>query len=149
MFLERYLRYRNYSFSFQLDIFDNMRDKLLDRIMLTTDKLNLEQKIIEILAIYPRITLEELIEKTRASRSDISKCLSTFTLESYTPLNDETVYIHQGIIGKKHNKKYWDFLLHSIIITKQRTENDTKTYELSLFAVVKEVSLSTIYIIKT
>jgi hypothetical protein len=72
---------------------------------------------------------------------DISKCVSTFTLESYSPLNDETVYIHQGIIGKKHNKKYWDFLLHSIIITKQRTENDTKTYELSLFGVMLVLTL--------
>ena len=140
-FLEKYLRYRNHSFSFQLDIFDNMLYKLLDPIMLTTEKLNLEQKIVEILAIYPIITLEELIEKTRASRSDISKCLATFTLESYAPLNDENAYIHQGVIGKKHNKKYWDFLLHSIIIAKQGAENGTKTYELSLFGVMVVLTL--------
>ena len=43
---------------------------------------------------------------------------------------DKTVYLHQGVIGKKHNKKYWDFLLHSVITVKQNSQGYEKTYEL-------------------
>jgi hypothetical protein len=136
LFKERFLKYRNHSFSFQLEIFDNMSDKWLIEMILTGNTLNLEQKIIEILAINPGITFEELFKKTGTeSKSDVNKCLSMYTLESYKPLNDRTVYLYQESIGKRHNKKYWDLLLHSVIIVKQNKDN-IKTYELSLFGVV-------------
>ena len=42
LFIEKYLKYKNHSYSFQLDIFDNMRDKLFHE-MIVTDKTSLEQ----------------------------------------------------------------------------------------------------------
>ena len=57
------------------------------------------------------------------------------TLESYRPINDRTVYLYQESIGKRHNKKYWDLLLHSVIIVKSGKDN-IKTYESSLFGVI-------------
>ena len=136
LFKGKFLKYRNQSFSFQLDIFDNMCEKWLREMILNGNRLTLEQKIIEILAINPGITIEELVEKTGIeSKSDVSRCLSEYTLESYRPINDRTVYLHQGSIGKRHNKKYWDLLLHSVIIVKPGKDN-IKTYELSLFGVI-------------
>ena len=136
LFKEKFLKYRNQSFSFQLDIFDNMCDKWLREMILNSNGLNLEQKIIEILAINPGITFEELAEKTGIeSISDVNNCLSVYTLESYRPLNDRTVYLYQESIGKRHNKKYWDLLQHSVIIVKISKDN-IKTYELSLIGVI-------------
>ena len=50
-----------------MDIFDNMREQWFQNI-LKSDKLNLEQKILEVLAIHPKLTFEELVEKTGESR---------------------------------------------------------------------------------
>jgi hypothetical protein len=143
LFIEKYLKYRNHSYSFQLDIFDNMRDKWFHE-MIGNDKTSLEQKIIEVLAIYPRITFEELVKKTRGKKSDINKLLSTFTLESYRPLMDKTYYIHQNTVGKRFNKKYWDLLLHSTILVSQNSKG-IKTYELSLFGVILALTLVRYY----
>ena len=137
LFNEKFLKYRNHIFSIQLDIFDNMCEKWLKEMISTGNKLTLEQEIIEVLAINPDITFEELVEKTSTkSKSDVIKCLSKYTLESYRPLNDRTVYLYQESIGKRYNKKYWDLLLHNVIIVKQDTKDNTTTYGLSLFGVM-------------
>jgi DNA-binding PadR family transcriptional regulator len=106
LFMEKYLKYKNHSFSFQFDIFDNMRDKWLQDFILDKDKISLQQKVLEVLALYP--------------------------------------YIDQSIIGKKYNKKYWDFLLHSTVRIQQNNEG-LKTYELSLFGVILVLTLIRYY----
>lgn len=58
---------------------------------------------------------------------------------------DKTIYLYQGVIGKKHNKKYWDFLLHSILTPKQNGKDRKKTYELSLFGVILALFLVRCY----
>ena len=98
LFMKRYLKYQSHGFSFQMDIFDNMRDKWFKEFILNSDdddnnkKLSLEQKVIEVLAIYPKSTFEELVEKTKEDESEINKVLSTYTLESYKPLVAENEY---------------------------------------------------------
>jgi hypothetical protein len=139
LFIERYLKYKNTGFSFQLDIFDNTRELWLHESINNSDEITLYQKVIEVLAVYPRITFDELVEKAGATDGDLKKCLLTYTLESYNPLDDKTAYIHQNIIGKKHNKKYWDFLLHNTIISRQSDNNNV--YELSLFGVILALSV--------
>jgi hypothetical protein len=142
-FMSKYLKYPNHGFSFQLEIFDNMRDKWFDTYILsnTDNKVNLAQKILEVLALYPKLSLEEIVEKTQASQSEINLILSTYTLDSYSPLKEQTYYIHQNVIGKRNNRKYWDFLLHNTIISKQESKDNIKTYELSLFGVILALTL--------
>lgn len=151
LFMKRYLKYQSHGFSFQMDIFDNMRDKWFKEFILNSDdddnnkKLSLEQKVIEVLAIYPKSTFEELVEKTKEDESEINKVLSTYTLESYKPLVDENeYYTDQNIIGKKYNKKYWDFLLHNTVIVRQNSDG-IKTYDLSLFGVILALTLVRYY----
>jgi hypothetical protein len=145
LFIEKYLKYRNYSFSFQYDIFDKMRDKWLQDFILVSKRISTEQKVIEVLSIYPNITFEKLVQKTRENKSDVSRILSTYTLESYKPLVIENeYYIDQNIIGKKYNKKYWDFILHNTIIIRQNSEG-VKIYELSLFGVILALSIVRFY----
>jgi len=135
LFLNKYLKFPNRGFSFQLDIFDNMRDEWLDEIILNGANIGPYQKVIEVLALYPKLTLKEIVEKTKKNESEIREVISTYTLESYIPLIENTYYLHQDIIGKKYNKKYWDLLLHSVIIANQNKKG-IETYELSLFGVI-------------
>ncbi len=138
-FMERYLKYRNTGFSFQLDIFDNTREQWLNNIVNNSEEMSLDQKVIEVLAIYPGIPFKKLVEKTGTTEKELKKCLLTYTLKSYSPLDDKTAYIYQNVIGKVGNKKYWDLLLHNSI--KSRLSNDTKVYELSLFGVILALAL--------
>ena len=144
LFLNKYLKFPNRGFSFQLDIFDNMRDKWLDELILNGDNIGLYQKVIEILALYPGLTLKEIVRKTKENESEIKEVISTYTLGSYMPLTEDTYYIYQNIIGKKYNKKYWDFLLHSVIITNQNKKG-IETYKLSLFGVILCLTLVRYY----
>jgi len=145
LFIEKYLKYRSYGFSFEFDIFNNMRDKWLREMILNFDKPSPEQKILEVLAIYPKITLKELAEKIEENKANTSKVLSTYTFESYKPQTHENeYYTDQNIIGKKYNKKYWDFLLHNIVIGGHNSEG-VETYELSLFGVILVLTLVRYY----
>jgi hypothetical protein len=145
LFIRKYLKYPNHGFSFPWDIFDNMRDKWLNDFVLNNDdnitKISPEQKVMEVLAIYPKLKFEELVEKTQESKSEISRVLSSYTLESYKPLIDKTYYMYQSITGKKYNKRYWDFLLHSTIIIAKQNSEDVDTYELSLFGIILALTL--------
>jgi hypothetical protein len=150
-FMSKYLKYPSHGFlSFQLEIFDNMCDKWFKDFILNNhdnnnnninNKVSLAQRVIEVLAIYPKLNLDEIVEKTQASQSEINTVLSTYTLDSYRPLKDKTYYIHQNEIGKRYNKKYWDFLLHNVIISNQNGQGNIKTYELSLFGVILALTL--------
>jgi predicted transcriptional regulator len=134
LFIQRYLKYKNTGFSFQLDIFDNTREQWLGKIKNNSDEITVDQSIIEVLAICPRITFEELAKKAGVTENEVKKCLANYTLEAYNLLDDKTAYIHQNVTGKKYNKKYWDFLLHNTIVS--RRNNNTKVYELSLFGII-------------
>jgi len=138
--MEKFLKYGNSNFFYQFDIFENMRDQWLNELM-THSKPSVMQKMTEVLAIHPRITLEELVNETGESGSAVRQCLSTCTLESYKPLMENTTYIYQNIIGKGKNKKYQDFLLHRTITIEDNREQSKKTYQLSLFGVVLALSL--------
>jgi hypothetical protein len=152
LFMKKYLKYPSHGFSFQLDIFDNMCDKWFKEFILNSDddnknnkKASPEHKVIEVLAIYPKLKFEDLVKKTKEDESEISKVLSTYTLESYKPLVDEEeYYTDQNIIGKRNNKKYWDFLQHNIVIVTQNSDG-IKTYELSLFGVILALTLVRYY----
>jgi hypothetical protein len=147
-FMKKYLKYSSHGFSFQFDIFDNMCDKWFKDFILNSDddtKISPEQKVIEALAIYPKLKFEDLVKKTKEDESEIRKVLSTYTLESYKPLVDENeYYTDQNIIGKKYNKKYWGFLLHNTVIVTQNNDG-IKTYDLSLFGVILVLTLVRYY----
>jgi hypothetical protein len=67
-----------------VNYFDEMCDHWLHKAILNKNKLTVEQKVIEVLAVYPGISLKELVEKTDSSEYEVKTCLMTFTLESYS-----------------------------------------------------------------
>ena len=144
LFMKKYLKYATNDIFYQVEMFDNTRNQWLDNV-LRDDKPNLVQKILEILAFHPRITIEELAKRTGDNISAVSDCLKTYTLDSYRPLVEDTKYIYQNIIGKAKNKKYQDFLLHCIVTTLCDTQQSKKTYELTLFGLLLTLSLVRIY----
>ncbi len=84
-------------------------------------------------------------EYTDESESKVKVCLSECTLDSYKPLIENTKYIYQNVIGKGKNKKYQDFLFHSIVTSNQSAPESGKTYELSLFGIILALSLIRFY----
>jgi hypothetical protein len=111
----RYLKYPNRGFSSPLDIFHNVYNKWIKEAIVKSNKITTVQKIIEVLAINPRISdkkLDDLIDNAS--------------------LDDE--YIEKDDIT--------EFFTHDI--TNQNIDDDGKiTYELSLFGVM--ISLVLIY----
>ena len=145
LFEEKFMKYRNHGFSFQLDTFNNMCHDWLDNVIQKASRPSMEQKVIEVLAIHRGLTFEQLAERLGAGEDELNKYLSTYTLQSYKPPMDKTVYLDQGVIGKKYNKKYWDLLLHSAITYKRNGRDSKKTYELSLFGIILALFLVRYY----
>ena len=82
--LEKFLKYKYADAYGILDYFDEMCEQWLYKTILKEDKLEVEQKVIEVLAIYPGITFKELVERTGSSEYEVEKCLMTFSsLQSY------------------------------------------------------------------
>jgi hypothetical protein len=138
----RCLKYPAHGFSLQLDIFDGLCNKLIEGAIKSNDGITPLQKVIEILASYPRITFEELVEKTDLPKELIGEILLSYSFTSR--LREAYPPFEMLSLG------YIDFLSQNIIITSQQqleqqqqqvgnTDNDTSkqpTYELSLFGLM-------------
>jgi hypothetical protein len=70
-----------------------MRDEWFNNYILnnSANKVNLAQQVLEVLALYPKLSLEEIVEKTQASQSEINLILSTYTLDSYSPIKGANI----------------------------------------------------------
>jgi hypothetical protein len=64
-----------------------IQDFILNNSNKKNNKISTEQKIIEVLVLHPKIIYEKLTEKIGKGGSDISRVLSTYTIETYRPLN--------------------------------------------------------------
>ena len=107
------------------------------------DIISLEQKVIEVLAIYPAIGLEELVKRVGEPQQEkIIKVLDSYTtknlhyIDSYniSEDNDNDSYPEDSL------KQYLDFM-HHCIVTIRHTAKGTETYELSLFGITIAMTL--------
>jgi hypothetical protein len=141
LFLGKYLKYSSgHGYSFQLDQFNQMRDNWIKHTILSSDRLTLDQIILEILAIHPGITLDELanmVTEARATREQIES-----TLSDYTPTPHKTTWVDEygNAEGMEYNKTDWHFQLHKTIVIRP-SANGNNLYELSLFGVLLVQSL--------
>ena len=63
-FFGYYLKYKNKKQCIDLiDIFYNMSKKWMDDFVISKNMITAEQKILEILSLYPKITFNELVKK--------------------------------------------------------------------------------------
>jgi hypothetical protein len=109
----------------------------LNKTILKKDKLEIEQKVIEVLAVYPGISFQELVKRTGASEYEVKKCLTTYTLTSYRQI-DKWRKLREP---KEYHDIYWPILLHSVVIVNQGSSSGDKSYELSLFGIVLALAI--------
>lgn len=128
--IRRHLKYSDHGFSSLLDIFDNLCSNWLQETIAKSNDITPLQKVLEILASYPKISLEKLLEEIHEPKSRIKEILRSHSSTSIPPKKYFSFFLEML------NKGYTDFLIQNLIITTQDT-NDTKpTYELSLFGVM-------------
>jgi hypothetical protein len=133
LFTERFLKYRNTDSFSVLEFFDELYDQWIDKTILKNNKLEIEQKVIEVLAVYPQIPFEELAKRTGVSEYEVKKCLSRYTLTSYREVDKSRIYgirTHRWHMERKN--RHWKLLLHSVVVVKHDGINHDKRYELSL-----------------
>jgi hypothetical protein len=119
-FIDKYLEYSSvYGYSFQIDSFNNVCEKWIDKNVLKPDVILTDQKVLEALALLePPVTLDRLSKKIGESVDDIKKILSKYTLIPHKPL-----LIPANGFNKNHFKTHkiynmknpGDFLLHYIL----------------------------------
>ena len=104
-------------------IFDEMCEQWLYKTILKEDKLEVEQKVIEVLAIYPGITFKELVERTGSSEYEVEKCLMTFSnlliLLTLKQLGDIPLDSREI---KNIDYLRWHILLHNIVVVERGQE---------------------------
>ncbi len=126
--IRKCLKYSDHGFSYQLDIFDDLYNNWFQNTIVKRKGITTLQKVIEILASYPKITLEKLLEKIDESKTQVEKVLRSHSSTSSQPEEEfPFAMITHG---------YADFLIQNIIITTQGANDIKPIYELSLFGVM-------------
>lgn len=122
-FLSNYLKYSAaINLAFQLDYINQMIENWFKKNIKKNRKgMKLDQKILEILALYPNASLEDLLAITKSSPDIMEVTLTKYLMVD--PKND-----------------YEDFLQQCVIVSKQ-DESEKVHYELSLFGVVLIMAL--------
>ena len=138
LFFQNYLNYNNTNFMDLLDIFENMSNEWINNFVTSKNYFSAEQKVLEMLSLYPKLPFEELVAKSEINAYVLEKILYSHSMKFYPPiliLNHKTLNIHENSIGKKNNPKYRDFIQHNLInITTDSKGEDI--YELSLFGII-------------
>ena len=143
LFFQNYLNYNNTNFMDLLDIFENMSKEWMNNFVTSKNYLSAEQKMLETLSLYPKISFEELVVKSEINSYSLEKVLYSHSMKFYPPilsLDNKFLNIHENSLGKKNNRKYWDFIQHNLIniTTNSKGEN---IYELSLFGIILVLKL--------
>jgi DNA-binding MarR family transcriptional regulator len=135
-FVSKYLKYPSaYGYSFQVDVFNEMSDQWLQNIVLSNPGISCAQKIPEVLAINPGITLEKLVKEAGESVEEVQKA---FYL--YLPISHRRFKIGKEVKNVQYIKRDWKFFLHNTITVRTNLKN-ALVYELSLFGIMLVLTL--------
>ena len=149
LFFKKYLLYSNRNYFDLHDIFNNMSKLWFEEHQENPNETSPEQKILEVFAVNPPLTLIELKEKTKLDIDIINNIQYSHTIEFFnsTIRSNIKVHIFSNITQKNKNKLYALFFRHNLIKVKSDNSNDVK-YELSLFGVFLVIKLIRYYYIK-
>ena len=128
IFMNHYVKYRYHGFTLYSDDFLKVCNNLFKERIQISGRISTFQKVLEILAINPKIAFNELVEKVDESESKVNKVLSLY---SYRPRSLQD----NDIIKNDYGKENSDFIAENII-TINHESSDGLTYELSLFGVM-------------
>jgi hypothetical protein len=138
-FFKFYFKYNNKQCIDTIDIFYNMSKKWMNDYVISQNMITPEQKVMEALSLYPKISFNELVKKSKLNSFAVCKVLNTHTMTFYPPrIFSSTRFIldfSENLIGKKNNKRYWNFVQHNLIKITKNSRGE-KLYELSLFGIV-------------
>ena len=133
---KKYLHFSNRNYLDLHDIFNNVFKIWLEDYPEISNEISPEQKILEVLAINPPMTKNELKEKTNLDIDNINKILYSHTKEFFTStIRSDEPQVFDNTTQKKRNKYYSLFLRHNLIKIKNCEKKDIR-YELSLFGII-------------
>ncbi|MGB7661921.1 MAG: hypothetical protein WBL67_04215 [Nitrososphaeraceae archaeon] len=127
-FMNHYVKYRYHGFTLYSDDFLKVCNNLFKERIQISDRISTFQKVLEVLAINPKIAFNDLVEKVGEPKSRVKKVLSLY---SYRPRSFQGT----DTIKNDYGKKNADFIVKNIITMNQES-NDGSTYDLSLFGVM-------------
>lgn len=128
IYINHYARFRNHGFTAYFDVFHALCNNWFMEKVLTSGEISTLQKILEVLAMNPKIAFNGLVEKVADLESNVKEVLS---LCSYSLRSFHDVEITDG----DYSKGIPEFIIKNIIIVDQE-KGGGLTYELSLFGVM-------------
>ena len=128
IFLNHYVQYRYHGFTLYYDDSLKVCNSLFKKRIQMPGGISSFQKVLEVLAINPKIAFDDLVEKVGEPKSRVKKVLSLY---SYRPRSFQGT----DTIKNDYGKKNADFIVENIITVNQES-NDGSTYDLSLFGVM-------------
>lgn len=144
-----YFRYSHYNLPVQYDTFVGMRNRWFKHLKKSSrtgvKKITIEQKIIEALALHPRLTLKDLSMEIGEAEIDVNRVLRTYTPDSFNPSRSkESGLILRNMMNDITDRKFDDeyhvsFLFHNLVRINE--EDHVHNYELTLFGVVLALNL--------
>jgi len=135
-FVSKYLKYLSANgHSFQIDLFNETSDQWLQNIILNGSRISCAQKVLEVLAIKPGITLEGLVDEIGDSVEEVQKALSL-----YLPIAHKPFEIGKEVKNVQYTKRDWKFFLHNTVTARINIKN-VLVYELSLFGIMLVLTL--------
>ncbi len=135
LFMDDYLLFRNKGISYQIDIFNMACKRWLDEFFIGKTLKN-EQKVLETLSLHRKLTICQISHLTGITESEVRRILLLYSLEEYSPLKTNRVHLHQNVVGKVNDERYWDFLLHCTVSYTFDKASEENQYELSTFGIM-------------
>ncbi|MGH9995131.1 MAG: hypothetical protein ACRD4J_07840 [Nitrososphaeraceae archaeon] len=128
IYIDHYIRFRNHGFATYVDLLHAFCNNGFTERILMSERIPTFQKVLEVLAINPKITFNDLAEKVAESESNVKEVLSLY---SYSQRSFQDI----DIIINDYSNENSDSIKENIIAVKQE-KDDGLTYELTLFGVM-------------
>ena len=135
LFIQKYLKNsERQRFTFELELFGRACNDWLDKIN-TSEKIPIQQVILETLALHPNLTLREVAQNMKGFREvEIANTLSNLVPIKHRPATvDDSSYDYMH--GTTRVREKWQ-LLSTKIIKVRHNLRGVDTYQLSLFGVL-------------
>jgi len=135
----------NYSsergYVFHPDLFNDIEEFWITNFIIGDSRINLHQKILEILSLHPQITNDQLLKL--ANEKDVESLMKIISM--YSPVLHKPMLISREIYPREgssyaERSKAPNLLLHNTVIVRQDAKGVVK-YELSLFGVMLTLRL--------
>jgi hypothetical protein len=128
IYINHYIKFRNHGFTTYSYVFYALCNSCFGERVLNYDRISTFQKVLEVLAMNPKIAFKDLVEKVAESESNVKDVLS---LHSFSRRSFQAT----DVVSDDYIKENSDFIIRNIILVNRESSNDF-TYELSLFGVM-------------